>query len=58
MNTELYPGSSRAFAALGDALQTKGDTKGATASFEKSLALNPKNEHAAAMITKLQAGTP
>jgi len=58
MNTELYPGSSRAFGALADALQTKGDTKGAIAGFEKSLALDPQNQHAAEMIKKLQTGTP
>jgi hypothetical protein len=34
------------FYRAGD-LQTKGDTKGAIASFEKSLALDPKNQNAA-----------
>jgi predicted alpha/beta superfamily hydrolase len=58
MNTELYPGSSRAFAALGDGLLAKGDIKQAIANFEKSLVLNPKNQHAADMIKKLQAATP
>jgi uncharacterized protein len=56
MTTELYPDSSAAFAALGDGLQAKGDIKQAIADFEKSLLLNPRNQHAADMIKKLQAG--
>ena len=58
MNTELYPGSSRAFAALGDALQTAGDVKQALASFQKAVALDSTNQHAADMVKKLDARTP
>src|SRR5262249_7887046 len=54
LNADLYPNSAKAYDGLGDAWRAKGDTKKATTFYEKSLSLNPKNQHATAMIQKMK----
>jgi hypothetical protein len=56
MNVDLYPGSAKAHDALGEGWMAKGDAQKATAAFEKSLSLNPRNQHAKDMIRKLGEG--
>jgi uncharacterized protein len=56
INTELYPGSSRAFAALGNAYAAKKDTGKARAAYEKAVALDPKNKRARDALGKLSSG--
>ena len=56
MNVDLYPRSAKAYDALGEGLMAKGEVKKATAAFEKSLALNPANQHAKEMLKKLSEG--
>jgi predicted alpha/beta superfamily hydrolase len=53
MNADLYPTSYNAWHALGDGWAATGDTKKAIAAYEKSLALNPKDEKARDAIVKL-----
>jgi cytochrome c-type biogenesis protein CcmH/NrfG len=45
INTRLYPDSWNVWDSLGDALVAAGDPTGAVAMYEKSLVLNPQNEH-------------
>jgi predicted alpha/beta superfamily hydrolase len=56
LNAELYPTSPKVYDALGDGFMAKKDIAKATAWYEKSLALNPKNDHAREMIKKMKEG--
>ena len=56
MHVELYPASPKAWDGLGQTWQAKGDTAKAIAAYEKSLALNPNNQHAHDMIKKIRDG--
>jgi uncharacterized protein len=55
MNADNYPKSWHAWSALGDGWKARGDSKKAMASWEKSLALNANDKHAAEMIRKAKA---
>jgi pimeloyl-ACP methyl ester carboxylesterase len=52
--TELYPASANAFDSLGEAYLALGRTDEAVRSYEKSLALDPKNENAAAVLKRIK----
>jgi len=54
LNIDLYPGSYNVWDSLGEALMYAGDYKKAIACYEKSLALNPKNDHGTEMIKKMK----
>jgi predicted alpha/beta superfamily hydrolase len=56
LNAQLYPTSAKVYDALGDGWMAKKDVAKATESYEKSLSLNPRNEHAREMLKKLKAG--
>ena len=58
MNADLYPASPKAWDALAEGWQAKGDAAKAIGFYEKSLALNPKNQHAKDMIRKLKETKP
>jgi tetratricopeptide (TPR) repeat protein len=55
-STQRYPGSTRAYRLLGNEYAAVGDTTHAVESYEKSLALNPKNELTQAALAKLRGG--
>jgi tetratricopeptide (TPR) repeat protein len=55
LNAQLSPGSAAAYLSLGDAYAAAGDTALAIQSYEKSLAINPKNEAGKAALAKLRA---
>lgn len=54
MNTENSADSFNAFDSLGEAYEAVGNTDEAISSYEKSLALNPANQHASARISSLK----
>jgi CubicO group peptidase (beta-lactamase class C family) len=54
LNTELYPESSNTWDSLGEAYMEKGQTELAIANYEKSLALDPSNTNAVAMLERLR----
>jgi len=54
LNVELFPGSAVAHQRLGDAYATAGETKLAVLSYERSLAINPKNEAVTVALAKLR----
>ena len=54
LNVKAYPGSYQAYEDLGIAFTTSGDLGRATASFRKSLALNPSNLDAADALEAIQ----
>lgn len=54
MNTENFPNSFNAFDSLGEAYEVLGDTENAVSNYEKSLELNPGNEHAIMKIKSLK----
>jgi hypothetical protein len=58
MNAELYPASPHAYESLGAAWAAMRDTTRAIASYEKALALNPRDQRAREAIQKLRAGRP
>lgn len=53
LNTEIYPDSYNAFDSLGEAYQMMGALQKAKMSFERSLSLNPDNEHAIEALKKI-----
>ena len=53
LNTENYPRSFNAFDSLGEAYETLGENKKAIENYQKSLDLNPDNEHARMKIREL-----
>ncbi|MBN3584690.1 tetratricopeptide repeat protein [Algoriphagus aestuarii] len=54
LNTENYPGSYNAFDSLGEAYEELGNVALAIENYEKSLRLNPNNEHARMRIESLK----
>ncbi|MCU0293433.1 MAG: MBL fold metallo-hydrolase [Thermoanaerobaculaceae bacterium] len=53
-NVELFPGSWNVFDSLGEALLKAGDVAGATAMYEKSLALNPESPSGKEALAKIR----
>lgn len=53
LNTELYPRSANTYDSLGEAYLAAGDQKAAVENYRRSLALNPKNDNARAILRKL-----
>jgi hypothetical protein len=60
--TEMFPGSHRAFASLGDAQRASGDSTAAVVSWRKALELNPRateaDRRAATAVERKIAGGP
>ena len=54
LNTELFPASSNTWDSLGEAYMEAGQTELAIANYEKSLALDPSNANAVAMLERLR----
>ena len=54
LNSETYPKSADIYEALGDAYMFDNNKELSVENFEKALQLDPKNEHAQEMITKLK----
>lgn len=54
LNTELFPASSNTWDSLGEAYMEAGQTELAIANYEKSLALDPSNSNAVAMLERLR----
>jgi glyoxylase-like metal-dependent hydrolase (beta-lactamase superfamily II) len=57
LNVELFPEAWNVYDSLGEALLKSGDTAGATAMYEKSLALNPESRSGKDALAKLH-GAP
>jgi hypothetical protein len=53
LNTEEYPASGNTWDSLGEAYMDDGDKPDAIANYRKSLAINPANRNAVAMLNKL-----
>ncbi len=53
LNTESYPDAFNTWDSLGEAYMESGDQQKAITNYEKSLALNPRNENAKEMLAKL-----
>lgn len=56
LNTETYPTSANTWDSLGEAYMDAGDVKNAVLDYQKSLAINPANHNAVAMIRKMRPG--
>jgi tetratricopeptide (TPR) repeat protein len=56
LNARLFPASSNAHATLAEAYAAAGETKPAIQHYERSLAIDPKNERARVALAKLRAG--
>jgi tetratricopeptide (TPR) repeat protein len=56
LNTQLYPEAFNTWDSLGEAYMKKGDNEQAKKYYEKSLALNPKNDNAKKMLEKIEKG--
>jgi tetratricopeptide (TPR) repeat protein len=54
LNARLFPGSSTAHASLAAAYAAAGETKRAIQHYERSLAIDPKNQAAGAALAKLR----
>jgi CubicO group peptidase (beta-lactamase class C family) len=54
LNTELFPASSNTWDSLGEAYMEAGQTALAIANYERSLALDPSNSNAVAMLERLR----
>jgi tetratricopeptide (TPR) repeat protein len=52
---DLFPASANAHDSLGEAHMKAGDTAAAISSYERSLAIDPSNANAAAMLEKLRS---
>jgi len=55
LNVERYPRSANVYDSLGEAYMVAGERERAIANYRKSLALDPKNRNAVAMLEKLGA---
>jgi CubicO group peptidase (beta-lactamase class C family) len=53
-NVELYPNDANAYDSLGEGYMTSGNTQGAIANYRKALAMDPSNENAKKMLSKLE----
>jgi predicted alpha/beta superfamily hydrolase len=56
LNVANYPASANAHDSLGDGYAAQGETARAIESFERSLELNPGNDHARERIAELRSG--
>jgi hypothetical protein len=56
LNVETYPNSFNVYDSLAEAYMTAGDAERAIEFYEKSLAINPGNANATAMIDRIRAG--
>jgi cytochrome c-type biogenesis protein CcmH/NrfG len=56
LNAEEFPESANVWDSLAEAYMKSGDMKLAEKDYEKSLALNPKNENAKDMLKKIREG--
>jgi len=54
LNAQLFPTSAAAYLSLGEAYAAAGDTTLAIQNYEKSLAINPRNEVGKAALAKLR----
>jgi tetratricopeptide (TPR) repeat protein len=54
LNTELYPQSGNVWDSLAEAYMKSGDMKKAQENYEKSLAVDPKNDNAKEMLKKIK----
>jgi tetratricopeptide (TPR) repeat protein len=54
LNTQFYPNSANTYDSLGEAQALDGDKTEAIKNYEKSIALNPKNENGKAALAKLK----
>jgi tetratricopeptide (TPR) repeat protein len=54
LNAQLFPGSAAAHQSLGEAYAAAGETRLAIQSYERSLAIDPKNEAARVALAKLR----
>lgn len=54
LNTQLFPDGFNTWDSLAEAYMKKGDKKKAKEYYEKSLALNPKNDNATKMMEKME----
>ncbi len=54
MNVKLYPESSNVYDSLGEAYMKDGNKELAIKNYEKSIELDPKNDHAQKMIEKMK----
>jgi tetratricopeptide (TPR) repeat protein len=54
LNVEAFPESSNTWDSLGESYMKAGDLKKAEESYEKSLKLDPKNDNAQRMLTKIK----
>ena len=54
LNTQFYPDSANTYDSLGEAQALDGDKTEAIENYEKSIALNPRNEHGKAALAKLK----
>ena len=52
-NTREYPNSANTYDSLGEAYLADGDTEKARENYEKSLQLDPDNEHAVEMLRNM-----
>jgi len=56
LNTEVFPEAANAWDSLAETYMKSGDLKQAKAYYEKSLALDPQNHNAQAMLKKIAEG--
>ena len=57
LNTELHPQSANSFDSLGEGYMESGDKTQAIENYERSLALDPKNNNAVAQLKKLKGAS-
>lgn len=57
LNADAFPASANVWDSLAEAYMKSGDTKNAQLGYEKSLALDPKNQNAIDMLKKLKEPT-
>jgi predicted TPR repeat methyltransferase len=53
---DLFPNSGNAYDSLGEAQRKAGQREAAVKSYEKSLALDPKNDNASKVLAEMRAG--
>jgi pimeloyl-ACP methyl ester carboxylesterase len=56
LNAKIFPQSANVFDSLGEAYMAAGDKKQAIKNYERSMALDPKNENAKNRLKKLREG--
>jgi CubicO group peptidase (beta-lactamase class C family) len=53
-NVEFYPNDANAYDSLGEGYMASGNTQGAIANYRKALSMDPSNENAKKMLSKLE----